>query len=382
LTTVIWIDWYSYHVSRFRALFEHQSFKQLVTGIELVGGCGVHHGLQFRDTERGSLPITSLFPKADWDQAGQMTLALGVWRKLNQLQPSSVLVPGWYTLPALAAALWARLHASRSILMSETTEEDYPRAWWKESAKRALVRLLFDYGIAGGKPHIRYLARLGLPRNRIGCCYDVVDNRFYQLETDRMRQAPTLRQKAGLLQHYFLYVGRLSREKNVSTCVRAFARYRQLGGSWALVLVGDGTEREALEQQGRNLGIAEHVMFAGLQTTQQTAFYYAFAGCLVLPSTREPWGLVVNEAMASGLPVLVSKHCGCAEDLVESGGNGYQFDPLDCDELTDLMLTVSTSRQAVLEAMGKRSRDIIADYSPDRWAAEVARIVQEGRPVL
>lgn len=379
MTTVIWIDWYAYHISRFRALFEHESLKRQVTGIELVGGCGVHRGLQFRDTDRAGLPISSLFPQADWNQTGQIKLARAVWAKLNQLRPSSVLVPGWYTAPALAAALWARLHGRRSILMSETTEHDHPRVWWKEWSKCLLIKLLFDFGVAGGRPHMRYLAQLGFPLNRIGRFYDVVDNSFYRNETERARQSPELRQICGLAKSYFLYVGRLAPEKNVSAALRAFARYRELGGIWSFVLVGDGPEREALEKQSRELGLSEHVVFAGLKTAKETTAYYAFAGCFVLPSIREPWGLVVNEAMASGLPVIVSSRCGCAEDLIESGGNGYLFDPANAAELADSMLRVSASRQSVLDGMGRRSQEIIADYSPENWAAEVARVVQEGR---
>jgi 1,2-diacylglycerol 3-alpha-glucosyltransferase len=378
MTTVIWIDWYSYHISRFRALFEHESFKHQVTGIELVGGCGVHRGLLFRDEERAGLPISSLFPQADWDQTGQMKLARAVWAKLNQLRPSSVLVPGWYTAPALAAAIWARLHGRRSILMSETTEYDDRRVWWKEGVKRLLIRTLFDFGVAGGKPHVRYLIQLGFPSSRIARFYDVVDNLFYQKAADVARQSPELREASGLPESYFLYVGRLAPEKNVSASLRAFARYRESGGTWSYVLVGDGPEREALKQQANELGLGDFAVFAGLKTTKEIPAYYAFAGCFLLPSTREPWGLVVNEAMASGLPVIVSNRCGCAEDLVESGGNGFVFDPANESELTNCMRMMSESSPAKLDAMRQRSRKIVAGYSPERWASEVARLVQEG----
>jgi 1,2-diacylglycerol 3-alpha-glucosyltransferase len=379
VTTVIWIDWYSYHVSRFRALLEHASFDRKVTGIELVGGCGVHRGMQFRDSERAGLPIFSLFPDADWDQTGQMKLAWAVWKKLNQFSPSSVLVPGWYTAPAIAAALWARVHGRRSILMSETTEQDHNRVWWKESIKRFLIRLLFDFGVAGGKPHIRYLTQLGLPAHRIARYYDVVDNQFYQQQTDQAREFSSHSQIADLPRNYFLYVGRLAPEKNVQATLQAFAKYRQSGGTWSFVFVGDGSERPALERQSQELGVAEHVLFAGLKTSKETIAYYAFAGCFVLPSIREPWGLVVNEAMASGLPLIVSNRCGCAEDLVEHGSNGYLFDPANDGDLVDRMLTVSTSSEAALGAMRRRSREIISDYSPEHWASEVARVIQDKR---
>ncbi len=376
MTTVIWIDWYCYHVSRFRALFEHKSFQRQVSGIELVGGCGVHRGMQFRDAERADLPIHSLFPNADWDQTGQMKLAWAVWRKLDQLRPSSVLVPGWYTAPALAAAIWARLHGRRSILMSETTEQDHCRVWWKETIKRLLIRLLFDFAVTGGEPHVRYLTRLGFPIDRIARYYDVVDNLFYREQADRARQISEHNRILGLPPLYFLYVGRLAPEKNIGASLRAFARYRESGGTWSFVLVGDGPERAALEHLSGELGISEHVQFTGQRAAMDIAVYYALAGCFILPSIREPWGLVVNEAMASGLPLIVSNRCGCAEDLIESGGNGYLFDPRNDGELAALMLTVATSSQATLDRMSQRSQEIIANYSTGHWAAEVARVTQ------
>jgi 1,2-diacylglycerol 3-alpha-glucosyltransferase len=378
MTTVIWIDWYSYHLSRLRALLEHKAFRRRVSGIELVGGCGVHRGLQFRDPQRDGLPISSLFPDSDWNQVGQLRLARAVWRELDRLDPSSVLVPGWYTAPALAAAFWAKLHRRSSILMSETTEQDHPRVWWKESSKRILVKLLFDFGIAGGKPHVRYLRQLGFHPSKIARCYDVVDNAFFERATDRIRLSSGLRQLSGLPERFFLYVGRLAPEKHLPALLRAFASYRSAGGSWSLVLVGDGGERPELEALSRRLRVDREVTFAGLQVANRLPHYYAFAGCFVLPSIREPWGLVVNEAMASGLPVLVSNRCGCAEDLVESEGNGYLFDPSNEIELSDRMLAMEFLSPQTRAAMGSRSRAIVAGYSPAHWAAEVARIAQEG----
>ena len=376
MTTVIWIDWYSYHVARFRALFEHASFDRDVAGIELVGGCGVHPGLRFADSDRQDLPITSLFPASDWQQTGQLKLARAVWTKLNQLNPKAVLVPGWYTAPAIAAAAWAKLHGKRSILMSETTESDHRRVWWKEALKRVLIRSLFDDSVAGGKPHVRYLAKLGFPPARIARFYDVVDNSFYECEAARARRSPGVRDECGLPDSYFLYVGRLAPEKNVSTCIRAFAHYRRLGGSWSLVLVGDGGERNALERLADDLAVAEFVHFTGLKTTKETIPYYALASCFVLPSVREPWGLVVNEAMASGLPVLVSNRCGCTEDLVEAGGNGYVFDPSNENQLAEQMTALAALSPESLDSMKRRSQQIIANYSPENWASEIARLVK------
>jgi glycosyltransferase involved in cell wall biosynthesis len=376
LTTVIWIDWYSYHLSRFRALVENEGLKGNVTGIELVGGCGVHAGLKFREDDRAGLPISSLLPEANWNETPKRVIAKAVWKKLDELNPSTVLIPGCYTVPGFAAALWAKVRGKRSVLMTETTRDDYRRVWWKEIPKGLLMRTMFDYAIAGGKPHIRYLCQLGFPADRIAKHYDVVDNAFYRTSTADARRTVGLRESLGLPTEYFVYVGRLSPEKNVDGLIDAFADFRNRGGSWSLVLVGDGPERQTLIERARALGILEYVVFTGLKQARETIPYYAFASCFVLPSVREPWGLVVNEAMASGLPVVVSSRCGCAEDLVRDGENGFLFDPATAGDLATQLWRVASQGPAGIRSFGQRSLEIIAGYSPQHWASEVGKIVQ------
>ena len=95
--------------------------------------------------------------------------------------------------------------------------------------------------------------------------------------------------------------------------------------------------------------------------------YYALARCFVLPSTSGPWGLVVNEAMAASLPVVVSNRCGCVEDLVEDGVNGFVFNSEDDRELTERLRRVSGGA-VDLKAMGRRSYQRVQDFSPRRYA--------------
>jgi glycosyltransferase involved in cell wall biosynthesis len=141
------------------------------------------------------------------------------------------------------------------------------------------------------------------------------------------------------------------------------------------VLAGDGPLRSELEQMAKHIGIGGAVHFAGHKNSSGLVPYYAFARCFVLPSRREPWGLVVNEAMAAGLPVIVSNRCGCTEDLVEDGVNGFVFDPAKDGQLAYAMTRVQDGGADKLAAMGRSSRSIISRYSPETWANEVARIV-------
>lgn len=370
---VIWIDWYAYHVARFRGLNAAPALAGKVAGIELVGGVGVHAGLKFREDLPPDLAIETLEPESSWKKASKLQLALRLWARLSRLDPEVVLVPGYYTLPAVTAALWARVHRSASVLMTESTAYDHPRVAWKEWAKGLLLRGLFDWAVTGGKEHRAYLDQLGFPAERTARFYNIVDNQLFSEGTASLRgQSPTgFSLPVG---PYFVYVGRFAEEKNISHLLGSWVTYRREGGSWPLVLVGDGPLDSTLRETAAACGFDQDIYFPGLKSSRALLPYYAFAGCFILPSTREPWGLVVNEAMASGLPVLVSNRCGCAVDLVEPGRNGFVFEPADALALAARMHQISSLSAADLCAMGAESGRIVSFYSPQNFGMEIARI--------
>ena len=347
-----------------------------VAGIELVGGIGVHAGLKFREELPEHLPVDTLLPEASWQKAGKGALSWRLWKQLTRLDPEAVLVPGYYTLPAVAAALWAKTHDRQSILMTESTAFDHARVPWKEALKSLLLRTLFDAAVAGGKAHGRYLEQLHFPMDRVAYAYDVVDNAGIAMSVMELRRQPQ-HQVAGVSTPYFLYVGRLAPEKNVEALLAAWEAYRQAGGMWPLVLVGDGPSGAALQRQAEVSLFNTDICFAGLRTSRELPQWYALAGCFVLPSLREPWGLVVNEAMAAGLPVLVSSRCGCAEDLVENGSNGFVFDPTSISDLTGRLQAIANLSSQELKVMGSTSERIIAAYSPQRFGLGIARLLNK-----
>lgn len=369
---VIWIDWYPYHVARFRGLDSAEALRGSVVGLELVGGVGVHQGLKFREDLPQDLRVETLLPGASWLTSNKWELAKRLWHRLDELNPEIVLVPGYYTLPAIAAALWARVHRRRSVLMTESTAGDHKRTWWKELPKRIALRTLFGWAVTGGRAHVAYLRQLGFPASRIVGCYDVVDNAMFRDGTRALRNDAASKPAPS---PFFLYVGRLAEEKNVSGLLRSWLTYRQQGGTWPLVLCGDGPERRSLQANAQACDFAADVHFPGLKTSQQLLPFYAHAGCFVLPSTREPWGLVVNEAMAAGLPVLVSDRCGCSVDLVQQGENGFTFDPQDGALLTRLLERIAGMSEAERSAMGARSAERIQAYSPQRFGEAIASLL-------
>ncbi len=365
---LVWINFGPYHIARLDALARLPHLN--VLGVELSSVEALRNWVV--DGEPGRFQSETLWEGA-YETSDKTELARRVERIAEQFQPDALVISGYSEKPMRAAARWAKRRGRISILTSESHQADRARFWLKEQLKGIWVRRYFDAAFVGGERHVEYLSSLGFLRARIWRGYDVVDHAYFSREAARVREAaPAWRAKLGLPDRYFLYVGRFSAEKNLESLLHAFRFYRELapGAPWALVMVGSGPLEARLKKMVHGRLRAE-VIWPGFLQAEQLPTYYALASCLILPSRSEPWGLVVNEAMACGLPVLVSDRCGVIGDLVFPGINGYVFDPNDIDGLAFLMLRVASGR-VDLDAMGAASRSIVARYSPELWAKALA----------
>ncbi len=359
-----------YHMARLRALNDtHEVAAVELSGENInyawdpVAADGLEH-VQVFDTNHRTVPARRL--------------RRGIKKALARQSPDAVAVPGWWDPGALVAIEWAAQNDIPVVMMSDTTALDTSQAWWREAPKRRVVALA-QTALVAGTQHADYMAHLGMPRERIHHGYDVVDNQHFAEGADAARsRADGLRTEHDLPAKFFLACCRFVEKKNLFRLVEAYAAYAERADSrpWALVLVGDGPQRGDLENQVETLGVASHVHFAGFRQYDELPLYYGLASAFVHASTQEQWGLVVNEAMAAGLPVLVSERCGCATDLVAGGDNGFTFDPYDTDELADLLCCVAQGG-VDLEAMGVESRRIIRDWSPQTFADRLGAAAQQ-----
>ena len=251
--------------------------------------------------------------------------------------------------------------------MSESQRIDHPRVWWKEAVKRRRVRR-FSAALVGGPRHRAYLTDLGMSADRIALGYNAVDNDLYAGRADAARRSSDGRR--GLpAAPYFLAVNRFVSEKNLPRLLRAFARYRRqaTGDAWDLVLCGGGPGAAEVEEAVAASGVAGAIHRPGFLQADELARWYAFASAFVHPSLMEPWGLVVNEAAACGLPLLVSDRAGCAETLVPAG-TGKRFDPRDEEGLAAGLAWLAGLPLAERLALGRRAAEVVADWGPERFA--------------
>jgi glycosyltransferase involved in cell wall biosynthesis len=310
------------------------------------------------------------------------TLKRDVWRALDSISPDVLVVNGWGHLESRASLAWCRKRRRRAVLLSDSTYDDAPRVWYKELYKKWRVWGCRSAFVAG-TPQASYAERLGISPEHIfhpGSC--VVDNAYWAARSAEARaSAAELRGKYGLPERYFLCVARYVPKKNLPFLVQAYGRYREMAGAdvFDLVLCGSGPEELKVREAVSALALGETVHLSGFRQIDVLPAFHGLASCFIMPSSgNEQWGLVVNEAMACGLPVLVSDKCGCAQDLVQEGVNGYTFDPRDEPGLADLMLRMHNADDR--RAMGRESRRIIAGHSleigaENLWQAVAAALL-------
>lgn len=316
---------------------------------------------------------TTLRPGAPADAVG---------RVIDRAAPDAVAIPGWSRPGCLHAFNHALRRGLPTILLSESQAHDAPRRRIAEWAKAMLVRSA-DAALVGGRTHAGYLVSLGMAPDRIRLGYDAVDNAHFSRAAEDCRRRPEdLRRRLGLPRRYMLCCARFVPVKNLPALVEACAILRRRGHSdMSLVLVGDGPERARIEAVAREHGVAGCVHLAGFRQIDELPAYYALAEVFVLPSLVEPWGLVVNEAMACGLPVVVSERAGCARELVRAV-NGRVVDPSSPPAIANAVADVLGDPGARTR-MGAASAARVSKWGTGRFAhglLESARIAMKSHP--
>ncbi len=364
---ILFSNYGPYHLARLRSFHQHCSkIGWEVVGIELARQ-EVEHAWK---TSVEGLPfkVVSALEKQQLQQANFSQLLQRLYAVLSQVKPQILVIAGYAKPTMLAALLWSLCNQKPAVLFSVTKQDDAPRYWWLETIKKWIVKR-YKAALVGGQPHKDYLIELGMSAEAIFLGYNVVGNEFYHPSKIRSLPVP-------LYRSYFLAINLFVPKKNILFLISSYAGYRQAAGThaWDLVLCGDGELRPQIEKHITELALQDHIHLPGFLQQDELLPYFAHAQYFVHASIQEQWGLVVNEAMAAGLPVLVSNRCGCFDDLVIEGVNGFGFDPENAPQLTALMLKMS-SPEVNLKAMGSASLEHIQNFSPDYFAQGLMQAV-------
>ncbi len=308
---------------------------------------------------------------------------LGSWKAaafalakiLMKEKPDYLICYGYTLAPQMTLLLWAMMTGAPFALAGDANYYSDATAGFRRLVKGVWLRRLARRAsalIAVGTANRRFWESYGAGAGKIFEARFAVDNDFFASECEKRRdEAAQLRSQLGLAgKTVFLFVGRLIRRKNVDLIIRAA---RQLDDDRvAVVVAGSGEERQALEELA---GADPRIVFAGNVLPADLPLYYALSDVLVLPAAQEPWGLVINEAMASGLAVIAHSHCGAALDLV-SPDNGVALETFSVDELARAMGLIAGD-EFLLHSMQARSRAKIKGWSIAAAARGIIRAVDQ-----
>lgn len=309
----------------------------------------------------------------DSDQLGPWKpMNYGIRRIFREQRLDAVWVHGYSTLTNLQAIRAAKAMRIPVLLRAESNLNDRPRsramllakciffAWMRKRVAAALT--IGDANTA----YWRYYLGRDIP---VFACYYSVDNEFFQRECARAAESrEEFRRSLGLDagRPVILFASKLQTRKRCIDLVDAYLELAQSSSAERLpylLIVGDGEERAALEDRAQHAAPG-NIRFLGFRNQSELPRFYDLSNVFVLASVDEPWGLVVNEVMNAGRPVIVSDQVGCHKNLVENGVNGFVVKAGDRSGLANALRAVLAGER-IWQEMGAESLRVIRAYNFD-----------------
>lgn len=353
-----------YHQARFNQLAKDLSSKG--SQLNIVEICQIDGEYEW-DIVKGEMHFSrSVLFEKEYGAIGFIDLLKGLFGCLKILNPDVVCIPGWSAKEAKISLLWCKLHKVKSILLSDSSELDFVRNSIKEFVKGQIIKL-YNVAFVAGTPQKDYVLKLGMDSEKIMKGYDVVDNRYFFNNRNKTYQP----------NGYILAIGRFLRRKNFSMLIEAYDVYRKkVENPKKLLLCGSGEELTNIIYLISELQIEEFVELPGFIQYNELPKYYSNASVFIIPSISEQWGLVINEAMASGLPILSSDRCGAKFDLVQEGVNGFIFNPFDVQSISNTLIKFDILSDLKKQQFSKASLKIIAKWSPKTFSESLQRLME------
>ncbi|MDE8650471.1 glycosyltransferase [Novosphingobium album (ex Liu et al. 2023)] len=357
----LWDQSGDYHMDRAEAVACALGERGRVSIIEITTRSRVYDWPECRPSDQVSR--ITLFPGKLAEDVGELATAFALNAAIRRAGIDQLFVAGYEHPARFALAVWQALKGRAPVIMLDSKFDDKPRHLRLELLKRFLL-MPYRAGFASGARAVAYMRFLGLKRRPIAVGYDTLS--IERMRTLAQGVAPPWRERP------FLIVARMVPKKNIQTALRAFAAMPRTHR--ALRICGDGPLRETLAAEIRDLGIADRVVLLGSVSQEVVAREMAGALCLVLPSSEEQWGLVVNEALALGLPIIAGDNVGAKDLLIANYVNGFI---LNCDDIHAWALAMHAldTDEALWRRFVEGSHDRAHDADSARFADAVLELL-------
>ena len=276
----------------------------------------------------------------------------GIPRQVASFRPDRIIVIGW-SMATVKIYFMSFFRKLRYIIWSGSMQ--YPGRFdsaFRKMQRRMLARRASAF-IAYGSSAKDYLISMGAPPDKIVIGINTVDTNFFATETDRMREL-----KHDDSKKHLIYFGYLVPRKKVGTLIEMVSQLAAQRRDFVLDVLGDGSERSHLEEMVSSMHLGDVVKFHGFIQKEKLPEYLAKSTCFLFQTGFDIWGLVLNEAMAAGIPVLASVNAGATRDLIENGVNGFA---VDYNHTSDVLkkLNMLLDNPDMVSEMGKQARETV-----------------------
>lgn len=292
----------------------------------------------------------------------------GVWKEIRKGNYDAVILQSWTNLTWWIAFFACILFKTSVLFMTDSNvSAEIDKSNFKKTIRKIILGKMLFKKVGG-------FLTSGTANEQFYRYYGVTDSEMVRVPfswgyDELLKEGDVLIKKRNILRKeykiqdddfVFLYVGRLSPEKDVETLLLAYNNIDS-NRSVKLIMVGDGPIRDNIEKKIKEMGI-RNISILGFQKRDSIFNYYVISDALVLPSKSETWGIVVNEAMCYGLPIIASDKVGAAVDLIKEGLNGFVFKTGDYMDLFNKMNNLIFLSNEKITGFRMASRDIITKW--------------------
>ena len=358
----------AYHIDRCQAVALRFAGRAEVLAVE-VATSSTTYAWEASGEVAGAHKIT-LFPGEKYDQIGWLRR---FWRQFKALRGCDTVMIGiGYNERDVIALSWLlAMLGKQVILLSESKFDDKPRTILTECLKAAVLAP-YSSAIVGGHRHIAYFRFLGFRRRSVLPGYDTVS----LARVRAMGGGAVAPAGADYASRNFIFVGRFVDKKNLLELIVGYALYTKGAGHQArrLVLIGAGAEEPAMRAVAAAQGVSDLIDFPGFLDAGAVAQHLRGGLALVLTSSEEQWGLVVNEALAFGLPAIISAAVGSGDLLVRNLRNGYVIEQGSPQGLAQAMANLAGD-----EALW---RSMVAASHARAWLGDTERLADAAEALI
>lgn len=303
----------------------------------------------------------------------QIHLPIGLWFDLWRFRPD-IIISTEMGARSLVAANYALIARKPFVLWFYGTIHTERDINWKQRVLRNILCRYAHAFVGMGREARSYLISLGVENKKIFDAKNATDMTPF-IKSFQVSRRTSVRQELVISGLCYLYVGGLIPRKGLDYLLKAWKIFcKQLNKESTLVLVGDGVQKESLINLAASLGLS-NVKFVGFINNENLPAIFHASDIFVFPTLEDVWGLVINEAMASGLPVICSKYAGCSTDLIVDGENGWIVDPMDVSDMVQ-KLQMAWEKRDNKEKIGKASQELISSLNISRMADCFRRAVE------